>query len=795
MRTTEAARYARWSAMVAAMLAVMVAGVYASRAWQARQAEKSAPPPVPAAVQQRSAEFSFSKVDGNHTRFIIRASRATEFKEGGRSLLEDVWITAFGNSGERSDQLHTRACEYFTQTGAITCPEEVLIDLQSTGQADPRSGQDAAADPAARGVHIVTSQLSFNHHTGVASSAQPVQFRFAQGEGRAIGLRYDSQRGELRLLHDVELVLRSPATAQPPTSEPMTTSSRELVYRPEERLLHLYGAARMRQGQRELQAGQITLELDAEMRAQHLVARDHPELHNPNDRSDVSLSADELAAPLGGGGQPERVIAMGHVVLNARRAGGQDRLEASWADLELIPDTQQPRQLRATGEVAVQSKFLDGTSRRLQTSALEVFFGSAGDPSGRGESRIERATAAPATVDWQSSDQASSGPQTESMRLTGRHLDAAFGQAGQLRELRGTGGVEVQRRMGDGAAVTSRSRELLALMGPDGAWSSVDQSGEVRLKNATGDAQADHAHFKRASDSVALAGSVIMADASSRTRAHSATFRQCAGELRAEGDVATVEIVAASDSGDAGGVPTEPTHISSDRLVADTASGHAVYSGKARLWQGHSVIQADTIDLDRGQRTLTATGNVRAVFPQVRQSPLRGTAGAGPGPAPRQFWRAEAGRLIYEEGEHRARLERGAWVRSEEGSMRADRMELFFVPLAVSVGTASAGRGSTPANPGARSGLGAAFGGQELERAEGFGAVRVESGERTGTGELAHYGAAEGKFVLSGGRPTLSDRIGNSTTGRQLTFFLADDRIVIDSEEGSRTLTLHRVGK
>jgi hypothetical protein len=28
-----------------------------------------------------------------------------------------------------------------------------------------------------------------------------------------------------------------------------------------------------------------------------------------------------------------------------------------------------------------------------------------------------------------------------------------------------------------------------------------------------------------------------------------------------------------------------------------------------------------------------------------------------------------------------------------------------------------------------------------------------------------------------------------------LTFFLADDKIVIDSEEGSRTLTLHQVEK
>jgi lipopolysaccharide export system protein LptA len=518
------------------------------------------------------------------------------------------------------------------------------------------------------------------------------------------------------------------------------------------------------------------------------VARDHPELHNPNDNADVSLSADELAAPLGPGGQPERVIATGHALLKARRAGGQDQLEAAWSDLELIPDTQQPRHLTATGDVVVQSSLPDGSSRRLQTPALEVYFVS----PDQGESRIERVTALPGTVEWQDSLRGSASRQAESMRLTGRHLDGAFGQSEQLRELRATGGVEVQRRMGGGPPMISTSRELLARMGPDGAWSSVDQSGDVRLKNSTGDAQGDRARFERASETVALSGSVILSDASSRTRAQSATFRQGANELRAEGNVTTSEVSPAP--GDAGGISPEPAHVSSDHLVVDTASGHAVYSGKARLWQGDSVIQADTLDLDRAKRTLIATGNVRAVFPQVRQTPPPG-AGAGPGPAQRQVWRAEAGRMIYEEGERRARLERGARAHSAEGSMRADRMDLFFAPQSDSPGPASGGRGSTSANPGPRAGLGMALAGQELERAAGFGAVRVESGERTGTAERADYEAAAGKFVLSGGRPALMDLFGNATTGRQLTFFLADDKIVVDSEEGSRTLTLHRVEK
>jgi hypothetical protein len=115
--------------------------------------------------------------------------------------------------------------------------------------------------------------------------------------------------------------------------------------------------------------------------------------------------------------------------------------------------------------------------------------------------------------------------------------------------------------------------------------------------------------------------------------------------------------------------------------------------------------------------------------------------------------------------------------------MRADRMVLFF--------TASPG---PPAGK-AAAGLGASLASQELQRVQGVGSVRVESAGRIGTSEQADYSAAESKFILSGGRPTLIDQFGNSTAGRQLTFFFSDDRIVVDSEEGSRTLTLHRVEK
>jgi hypothetical protein len=48
---------------------------------------------------------------------------------------------------------------------------------------------------------------------------------------------------------------------------------------------------------------------------------------------------------------------------------------------------------------------------------------------------------------------------------------------------------------------------------------------------------------------------------------------------------------------------------------------------------------------------------------------------------------------------------------------------------------------------------------------------------------------------MTGGTPTLYDGTDGTTVGRQLTFFLANDTIIVDSENGPRILTRHRVDK
>ena len=113
-------------------------------------------------------------------------------------------------------------------------------------------------------------------------------------------------------------------------------------------------------------------------------------------------------------------------------------------------------------------------------------------------------------------------------------------------------------------------------------------------------------------------------------------------------------------------------------------------------------------------------------------------------------------------------------------------MDLFFTRGANTAASATATRTKeAPSTPGA----------QQISRAVGTGGVIVDQAGRRAVADRGEYTASDGKFVMSGGNPIIYDGSAGTTTGRQLTFFLADDTIIVDSENGSRTLTKHRVEK
>jgi lipopolysaccharide export system protein LptA len=258
---------------------------------------------------------------------------------------------------------------------------------------------------------------------------------------------------------------------------------------------------------------------------------------------------------------------------------------------------------------------------------------------------------------------------------------------------------------------------------------------------------------------------------------------QASGDIRAEGGVRSRTFTARGAGSQVSGTTPQfsngPANITAEKMQANAKSGRALYSGHARLWQGDSVLEADSIELLQKSRQLNATGKVRSVFPQAAGHDTISASATNKSSKKASLWHIASDTFTYMDLENRAHLEGNVVVQSDVQRMRSDLLDLYF----------------TRANAAAEKSSNGASGAQQISRAVGTGGVVVDEQTRKATAERAEYTAADGKFVMSGGNPTLFDGSQGTTTGRQLTFFLADDTIIVDSEKGSRTLTKHQVQK
>jgi lipopolysaccharide export system protein LptA len=787
LRNREAARYARWAAIAAAVVALAVGAVYAKRALRRYHALRNLPVAVSVNVQQQSAQFSFSKVEQSRTIFTVRASKATQFKDENRAVLEDVWITLYGRDGSRNDNIHTHECSY-DGSGAVHCQGEVEIDMAS---AHPAPGHSSDT------LQIKTSNLTFNRDTGEASTPAPVEFHFSGGQGRGVGVSYSTSDSTVRLERNVQFEL---AASEQTGGMPVSASGSSLELHRADRTVLLKGPAALQQGARQLTADSFSIELDQDNHARRAVAEGHPQIHATEGGAKIEVSAARFEAILNPAGWVDHVVGDGGIIGTRQTAASTDRFSAAHTEFVMIPQKNLIQDMTATGAVTAESH-QGANSRVLKTEALRVKFSTPAasaparptQPPGKADQQhIESAeTLAPATIESHGAN--------DSTTMHAKQFVAQLGAAGHLDKLMGHSDVAVRRQVGTGDPQNLSADELVATFAAHGDWDTLDQRGNVRFQQGDRRASADHARIVRATDTIALDGSPVISDAMSRTTAANVTVNQKTGDVRATGGViSTYTPTAKQDSLSLG---SGTAHVSADSLSGTVGANHAVvtYTGHARLWQGESVLDSDQIEVWQDDKKLQATGHVVAVFSQlggplgamptglaVTKPSASSPRSSGTGSHGPTLWKITAPTLTYWSDQGKAHLEGGVTAESSEGSLVSRVLDVFLTPAGTSIAPAPLTAAPAPATASA---------GRQLQRALAQGSVVVRQGDRRAMAEQADYTAADGKFVMSGGEPTIADAGSDTTTGRSLTFFVANDTILIDSQEGSRTLTKHRVEK
>src|SRR5208337_3867622 len=149
-------RLRRWFALGAILMVATVAGMYFYARWSLRKAVHDLPAKMGLDIQQTAEGFSVSKSIEGRTLFTMNASKAVQFKEGGRAELHNVKIVVYGKDAGRFDRITGDDFEYDPASGNVNAKGAVLIDLEANPEGMRHSDQTPPAQTRAP-IHLETN--------------------------------------------------------------------------------------------------------------------------------------------------------------------------------------------------------------------------------------------------------------------------------------------------------------------------------------------------------------------------------------------------------------------------------------------------------------------------------------------------------------------------------------------------------------------------------------------------------------------------------------------------------------
>ena len=783
-----------------------VAGMYFYARWRVRKVVHDIPARIGLDIQQTAEGFSVSKSVEGRTLFTVSASKAVQFKGGGRAELHNVKIVIYGKDAGRFDQITGDDFGYDPASGEVSAKGTVLIDLEANPQGMRHSDQTPPAqtkDP----IHLETNGLVFNKNTGDASATGKVVFQTPQASGSAVGIDYVAKTGTMNLLSAVVITVNRPQKV-------LLNADRGVISK-QPRQVALTGVHMTRE-QQQLQSDRATFFLREDNTVDHILAEGdvRSDLHGRSDahaRSDraelfltgtrnllatailsgnVQLATEDAASRVSTGGQSPGAqvaeAAAGRVTLRfAGQTAGQQRLETVHAEdgVRLVQKKSQ------NGAVASAASSAGGAQDIEMTAPAMDFIVKGGRLLERAET-----SGPPRIVITQP------GANQKTV-VTAARFTARFTDKNRLASLHG----EPDAKIVSGSIVASKSgvapgqadrvstsRMLDVVFRPEGGIASITQTGSVAYDDGAQRAWAQRGDYAAADQMLVLSGSPRVVDNGMTTTARTIRVNRTTGDAIAEGNVKSTYSDLKAQSGGAMLASSDPIHVTSGSMTAHRSPAVAVYTGDARLWQNANVVQAPTLQFDRDKRSLVAQGEI-SVGTGLR--PDR----AGQSPAPRLapvqpvstvLVQADksgkvtpvhitSARLNYDDAERRIFLDGGVTAKGADTTLTAQQMTVFLLPQSQS----KAGSSTGPGTPG------------QVERIVAEHGVVITQPTRHATGDKLVYTTAEDKFVLTGGPPSIFDAERGKITGDSLTFYRHDDRVLVEGRETSPTVTRTQVAR
>jgi lipopolysaccharide export system protein LptA len=745
----EVSHLRRWFALGAVGLALTVTVVYFYARHRVENALKEVPEKIGIEVQQSARGFSISRSEQGHTLFQIHANKAVQFKEGGRTQLHDVTITLYGRDSSRFDQIYGADFEYDPQSGDMIGKGEVQIDVQANAAGSAAPDQ-APPKELKNPIHLRTTDLRFNQKTGNATTKERVEFSIPQASGSATGVSYVSNSNVLMLDSQVNVAFTGPTLATLTASHGRITKSPHVV---------LLDHARLHSGSRFSEADQAQLFLGPDNAVERILARGDVRVWSEGAQP-VRIQSRELEL-LAGERRPtlSRATFSGDVHLTT--SGSQEAEGSAERAILNFSGTNLLRTARMEGGVKLRQrqKPASGSGQDLEIRASAVDFQLAS--SGQHLARAE--TSGPAEIAMR--PVASVGERTV---VTAGKFTAKFDDLGQLASVHGEPNARIITQVVGAPDRVSTSSTVDAFFRPGGGIESVFQQGNIAYVDGERQAWGDHARYAPADQVLTLTGSPRVIDGSMTTTAQVVRLNRATGDAFADGKVKSTYSDLKSQPGGALLASSSPIHVTAQKMTAHRASSTAVYTGDARLWQDANRVEAPSIEFDREPRTVVARGSsAQQVSTVLVQSGRDGKTTSMTVTSPQ---------LTYSDRERKATFEAGAVAKGADATISATQMDVFLEP-----------RDKTSAQ--------VLTGTSRIDHIIAHDQVVITQPDRRASGNQLVYTAAEDKFVLSGGPPSIFDAEHGKITGVSLTFFRHDDRVLVEGNTTTPTVTQTRVAR
>jgi lipopolysaccharide export system protein LptA len=798
-------RLRRLLAATAVILTLVVAAMIFYARLETTNVLKTIPGKIGYDIKQTARGFQISKSDGKRTLFTVQAKDVKQFKLNGNAELHDVSIILYGRDSSRFDQIYGDDFAFNQKTGEITAHGEVQIDLVSNpaGLASP---DQATPKELKNPIHLKTRDLVFNKDTGNASTDARVEFRTPQASGWAVGVKYAGKSNTLSLASQIHIELKGPEAAVIEAERGTVTNDPRQI---------MLERPHLTRGSGSMRADHATVDLSPENHVNRVfatgnviaVARTAPaKTSGSAEQNDPKSRATETEARAN---EAEFLFVKDKDLLRTATLRGSVHVEQSGPQpLEgdagrMILDFAGQNQLQTVhaldGAHLLQRGMENQTAGKSGSSNQQDFdLRSAAIDFTVADGHVLRhavtSGAAQITIfERQPTVLATGAAHDQQTVVTAGKFDADFAAdhgPNHLAKIHGAPDARIVSSAAGQPDRTSASDSVDGLFLPQGGIDSLTQTGNLHYVDGQSpdkqtQAWANSGRYTPADQMLVLNGSPRITQGGMATTADTIRIHRASGDALAEGGVKTTYSELKAQPDGALLASASPIHVTAHTMTARKNPGVALYTGNARLWQDANIIEAPSIQFDRDRRFVIAQGtSAQPVETTLFQSEkpsaggsnakVKGKADAPPGASP---IRITAPKLTYMDSERMAHYEGGVAAKGDQFTASAKTADAYLLPAGQNSKTRSA--------PGAA----------QLDKIVAAGDVIVQQPNRKAQGQKLVYTAAEDKFVLTGGPPSIFDAEQGKITGVSLTFFRRDDRVLVEGEASTSAVTTTRVAR